>query len=93
MRSALVRGVLLTLAASFVTLVPNAGVADEPPGEVSVQGQAREGGFNTFTGTVRVTCRPGLAVAELALTFIQDFESPARRCSRRSRCATASGTS
>lgn len=71
----IVVGSLLTALAALL-LGPGPVVAQAPPGEVRVQGQAYEGQFNTFLGTLRVTCRSGLRVAALGLTFVQDFTSP-----------------
>lgn len=79
MRRSVVRsvvgGALLVLAAPLA-LVPGSATAGAPPGEVRVQGQAREGQYDTFTGTLRVRCAPGLRVTALGLTFTQDFTSP-----------------
>ncbi|MBS2936674.1 hypothetical protein KDN32_02830 [Nocardioides sp. J2M5] len=74
MRRIVVVSLLTALAA--LLLGPGAAVAQTPPGEVRVQGRAYEGQFDTFRGTLRVTCRPGLRVSELGLTFVQDFTSP-----------------
>lgn len=74
MRRIVVGSLLATLAALLLGAPP--GTAQDPPGEVRVQGQAFEGQFDTFRGTLRVSCRPGLRVAEVGLTFVQDFTSP-----------------
>ncbi len=81
MRRILAGSVFLTLATLLVCAAPGTaratvGTAQAPPGEVRVQGQAFEGQFDTFRGTLRVTCRPGLRVTSLGLTFVQDFTSP-----------------
>lgn len=80
MRRSVAGGLVLGLAALVLGHVPGATAtptaAPAPAGEVRVQGQAYEGQFNTFTGTLRLTCRPGLVVTALGLTFTQDFTSP-----------------
>ncbi|CAM3678072.1 hypothetical protein [Nocardioides zeicaulis] len=74
MRRIVVGSVFLVLTAVLLGAAP--GTAGDPPGEVRVQGRAYEGQFNTFRGTLRLTCAPGLRVAALGLTFVQDFTSP-----------------
>lgn len=78
MRRVLVIALLLALAPMGMLMGPgpSMGATPEPDGEVRVQGQAYEGQYDTFTGTLRLTCRPGLRVARLGLTFTQDFVSP-----------------
>lgn len=76
-----------TVAGGLLGITSSAGSATDPDGEIRVQSRAFEDWDDTFTGAVRLGCRPGLAAAGVHVSFSQDgYTSPERRISTGPSC-------